>query len=268
LGIRALPRMLGRMIQMLAVCSFLALPQLSQAACTLGLVDRNPEIVPVSFTQRDVAVSLRWLGHSSFLLTTPGGTSVVMDPIGRGRLSSPPTAVTVSNRHPTHSNVAAVPGNPVILWGVKDGRWQPVEVTLRDLRIFNVESNVGAEPSLGENSVFVFEWNGLCIAHLGNLRHKLTPEMMNSMGKIHVVLIPISWAVELARILEVIGQLRPAVAIPMHFDSIEVVERFVSTIAGKYPVRRYREDFVLLTRNRLPASTEIFILGSPAGREQ
>lgn len=253
---------------MLTALLFLVLPQLSQAACTLGLVQRFPEIVPASYAQQEAGVRLRWLGHSSFLLTTPAGTSVVMDPIGRVRLSSSPTAVTVSNGHFTHNNVASVPGSPLLLWGVKDGRWNSVDVTLRDLRIFNVESNLGAEASLGPNSVFVFEWSGLCIAHLGNLRHKLTPEMMNRMGKIHVVLIPISWAVEPARILEIIDQLKPAVVIPMHYDDPSYAENFVEKLAGKYPVRRYREDFVLLSRSRLPRATEIFILNSQSAREQ
>jgi L-ascorbate metabolism protein UlaG (beta-lactamase superfamily) len=44
----------------------------------------------------------------------------------------------------------------------------------------------------GKNAIFVFRLDDICIAHLGDLGHVLTPEQLKMMGKIDILLMPIA----------------------------------------------------------------------------
>jgi L-ascorbate metabolism protein UlaG (beta-lactamase superfamily) len=71
------------------------------------------------------ALSITWFGHSTFLLTTPGGTRIVFDPWLNGNPKTPPGAkidkadvICVSHGHSDHSGdvvaVARATGAPVV----------------------------------------------------------------------------------------------------------------------------------------------------------
>lgn len=56
------------------------------------------------------AVGLRWFGQSMFLLTSPGGTRVLLDPFNDIGYTLPPPldtdAATITHEHPDHNNGA------------------------------------------------------------------------------------------------------------------------------------------------------------------
>ena len=63
-------------------------------------------------------MKIKYLGHSSFLLTESTGTSILTDPYGSIGFRLPRVkadAVTVSHSHYDHNNVRGVDGLPVIL---------------------------------------------------------------------------------------------------------------------------------------------------------
>jgi L-ascorbate metabolism protein UlaG (beta-lactamase superfamily) len=71
------------------------------------------------------ALSITWFGHSTFLLTTPGGTRIVFDPWLNGNPKTPPGAkidkadvICVTHGHSDHSGdvvaVARATGAPVV----------------------------------------------------------------------------------------------------------------------------------------------------------
>jgi L-ascorbate metabolism protein UlaG (beta-lactamase superfamily) len=214
-------------------------------------------------------VLLAWLGHSSFFLTSPDGLRLLTDPNGLHPIPMPPEVVTVSNFHVTHSAVNEVPGAPQVLWGLKPDRgWNPIALTLKDVSLFNIPSYASRtelEESPIQNSIFVFRTGGLCLVHLGNLRHPLTPRQLQHIGKPDVLMIPVdgTWTMSYDDVLTVISQLQPLLVIPMHIDTPEHAKVFVTYTAGKYPVRRITGQTLTLHRTGLPVATEIVVFSHP-----
>ena len=106
----------------------------------------------------------------------------------------------------------------------------------------------------------------LCIVHLGDLSHRLTPEQLHQIGRVDVALMPIdgtyTMGPDTAR--EVLQQLNPKIAIPMHYrDNFVLVEAFVRGLSS----RRLNSDTLLLSKSLLPASTEIIVLRPQGARE-
>ena len=64
-------------------------------------------------------MKIKYLGHSSFLLTESTGTSIICDPyddsVGYIMPELNADAVTVSHHHYDHDCVSKVKGNPVVL---------------------------------------------------------------------------------------------------------------------------------------------------------
>jgi L-ascorbate metabolism protein UlaG (beta-lactamase superfamily) len=214
-------------------------------------------------------VWLEWLGHSSFLLTSPDGLRLLTDPNTFYTLQATPDVVTVSNLHMTHSAVSQVPGAPQALWGITSERgWNSIVLTVKDVALFNVPSYTNRtepENSPIQNSMFVFRTGGLCIVHLGNLRHLLTVQQLQRIGKPDVVLVPADggWTLSFDDIVAVIKQLQPLVVIPMHINVTEQIEAFVQHMTGRYPVRRVDGHSLMLSRSTLPAATEIVVFKAP-----
>jgi L-ascorbate metabolism protein UlaG (beta-lactamase superfamily) len=214
-------------------------------------------------------VRLEWVGHSSFLLTSPEGLRLLTDPNALHPLQGTPDVVTVSNLHMTHNAVSQVSGAPQVLWGLTfEHGWNPIAMTVKDVALFNVPSYASrTEPESSPilNSIFVFRTGGLCIVHLGNLRHPLTVQQLQRIGKPDVVMIPADggWTLSFDDILTVIKQLQPLLVIPMHIETTAHAEVFAQHLAERYPVRRVDGDTLALSRSTLPAATEIVVFRGP-----
>lgn len=234
------------------------------AGCDLEMV--RYQVVLVNYRPVDTSsVLIQRLGHSSFLITSPEGTTVLTDPYLPYIPDTPPDIVTVSNLHHAHDNTRMVKGNPIQLLGVNSrGEWNKIDEKIKDIRIFNVYTRTGG--GLGANSVFVFEVGDVCIAHLGNLGHPLSEEQIKTLGKVDIALISVdgSWTMSHKDVLTVIEQLKPRVVIPMQYDFKGIIDNFISFVEDKYPVRKVESSTLEVRRATLPASTEILVLGYPS----
>jgi L-ascorbate metabolism protein UlaG (beta-lactamase superfamily) len=209
---------------------------------------------------------VEWFGHSSFLIQSGSETRVVTDPNLDVTPGIKADAVTVSNDHITHNNVGAVSGEPIILRGITFRQtWNPIRTNVKDIAIVNLPSQRG--PAWGgiANSIFVYEMGSLCIAHLGNLGHLLTPEQEKVLNHVDVLMTPIDAMTNLGfeDVLKVIEQVKPPIVIPMHYDVERQAELFAAFAKARYPVRQTGESRLALSRATLPASTEILILKHP-----
>ncbi|HWP60601.1 MAG TPA: MBL fold metallo-hydrolase [Candidatus Acidoferrales bacterium] len=209
---------------------------------------------------------LQWFGHSSFLLHSGSQTTVVTDPNFNVTPGIEADAVTVSNDHVTHNNVGAVAGNPVILRGITLRQtWNPIRTSIRDIVIVNMPSQRGLSWGGAANSIFIYEMGSLCLAHLGNIGHLLTPEQQKVMERVDVMMTPIDALTNLGfeDLVKVIEQVRPPIVIPMHYDVPRQADLFAAFVEERYPVRRIKESRLTLSRAMLPKSTEVFILTHP-----
>lgn len=258
----------------LALTSLLLLlpRRLVQAFCNPALVelfDKERALVQARggrATPKLGSYFVEWFGHSSFLIQSGSETRVVTDPNLDVTPGIKADAVTVSNDHITHNNVGAVSGDPIILRGITlHQTWNPIRTTVKDIAIVNLPSQRGPAWGAVANSIFIYEMGSLCLAHLGNLGHLLTPEQEKVLNRVDVLMTPIDAMTNLGfeDVLRVIEQVRPPIVIPMHYDVERQAELFAGFAKARYPVRHVDGSRLVLSRSMLPAATEVLILKHP-----
>ena len=217
----------------------------------------------------NVDATIQYFGHNFFLITTSKGTRIVADPLGPGWYPNPNVAadvITVGKEMFNHNAVQIVLGNPLILRGLKNygADWNLVSTTVKDTLIYNVPIHQNAESIQGINgSAFVFDTGILCIAHLGDLSQKLNEQQIKAFGKVDIALTPIgggrTMGPDLAR--EVLAQLKPKIAIPMHHrDSPYLIQQFTAGMKAQL----LNTDTLAVSKDVLPLPTEIRVL-TPRG---
>lgn len=213
----------------------------------------------------NVDATIQYFGHNFFLITTSKGTRIVADPLGPGWYPNPNVAadaVTVGKEMFNHNAVQIVRGNPLILRGLKNygADWNTVSTSVKDTFIYNVPIHQNAEFVQGiQGSAFVYDLGILCIAHLGDLSQKLNEQQIKAFGKVDVALTPIgggrTMGPDLAR--EVLAQLKPKIAIPMHHrDSPYLIKQFTAGLRTQI----LKTDTLALSKDALPLPTEIRVL--------
>ncbi|MCX7838478.1 MAG: MBL fold metallo-hydrolase [Anaerolineae bacterium] len=175
---------------------------------------------------KEVTVTLTFLGHPTFILKTSTGLTALLDPMATtmGYTLTPISGVdlvTVSHEHADHNNVSLATGTPTILRGLAAGDWAKIDQTIKGVRVYTVPTyhDDSQGSARGKNAVFVFDVEGLRLAHLGDLGHKLNDDQVKQIGKVDVVMIPVGgfFTLDGKGAAEVVGQLKPKIVIPMHY---------------------------------------------------
>jgi L-ascorbate metabolism protein UlaG (beta-lactamase superfamily) len=243
----------------------LLVPLTAWAACSGPVADQGARLWHAAASGPEDSVRLTFLGHASFLIESPQGVRIVTDYNGVIRAPVTPDIVTMNNAHPTHYTDDIEPGVKFVLRG-----WDPAggiathHLDYRDVKIHNVPTNVrefGGTRYNG-NSIFVFDVADLCLAHLGHLHHTLTPGHLADLGPIDVVLVPVDggYTLNQPEMIEVLQQIKPKIAVPMHVFTQMTLERFLARAGEFYTVRRADDPSVVLTRATLPAEPEMLVL--------
>ena len=220
------------------------------------------------------AVTLRYYGQSFFVLTTPAGTRIAIDPYGNigFPLPSGVTAdvVAISHEHGDHNNAALIQGSPKVLRGLVPGSWASIRERVGDALIYNVPSfhdDQGGTSPRGLNAIFVIETGGLRIAQLGDLGQAvLTEGQLKAMGAIDILLIPIGggpFTINGEQASRLVEAIRPRVVIPMHFKTAERPTWPATDeqpfLAGKPDVDRMGNT-VSFTRGAMPTSLQVVVM--------
>lgn len=237
-----------------------------QTAC------RNPNIARGEYVLTPAAVSgfieIKWFGHSFFQITSSEGTKIITDPFGPMGFPMPevwPHIVTVGREHGNHNNVGLAKGSPVILRGLKGGGedWNEINLTFRDVLIYNVPIHQRTPPGYGasfKGSAFVFEMDGLCILHSGDVSEPYNEDQLELIGHVDILLQVIGgiYTAGPEGAKKIVEKLKPKVVIPMHYwYQMNVLERFID---GPHRVRFLNTNQVRFSKETLPKETEIFVL--------
>lgn|SRR5919108_1644927 len=217
-------------------------------------------------------VEIEWFGHATFQITSSKGTRILADPHSRNDLrwpSLPQHIVTTSHQHGAHNNVWMAKGNPTVLEGLTPGGedWRPIHTTIRDVGVYTVPAYHDKSQGLqrGKNAIFVFRVDEICIAHLGDLGHTLTPAQLKLLGKIDILLVPVAggmFTVPPDEAREVTKQVNPRIAIPEHYWWEGAAEQFTR---GFPRVRQMNTPVLKISKQELPQPIEIVVLtwGNP-----
>ena len=218
-------------------------------------------------------VRLTFVGHASFEIETPKGVRAVTDYNGYVLPPLVPHIVTMNNSHPTHFTTNIPSEIKYALLGWNSERLQYYNVELDDLRVRSIPTNIypitsgstqESESGLAHgNSIFVFEAEGLCLAHISHVHHRLSPDHIRELGRIDVAMVAIDGAVTMSHIelLDAINRIGPRLIVPMHMFSRVSVESFARVMrdAG-YTVREHDSDTILLNHAALPPAPEVLFL--------
>jgi L-ascorbate metabolism protein UlaG (beta-lactamase superfamily) len=249
---------------LIEILAFLMLS--SACAATIHASCRDPDVAN-GFIRPAYAgapdATIEFFGHNFFQITTRRGTKIITDPIAPGMYPTPvvtPHVITVGREHPNHNYVQIAQGNPIVLRGLANwgAEWNRVSTSVRDVLIYSVPVYQQQFGNALKGAAFVFDLGTLCIAHLGDLSHKLTPEQIKAFGKVDVAMVPIGGTFTMppdtAR--EVIDQLKPKIAIPMHYrENTTLLDMFVKGFPHKY-----LQNYVMtVSKASLPPPTQIIV---------
>lgn len=163
---------------------------------------------------------IKWYGHSSFLLTTQNGLRIFTDPCG------PETGytlhdieadiVTLSHQHFDHNYLGAFQGTPVALQEAGYFEWDGVRIT----GIPSFHDEVEGKKR-GSNLIFLFELDGLRIAHLGDLGTFPSEDAYAALGKLDVLLAPVggTYTIDPPAACEIANRTGTRILIPMHYQT-------------------------------------------------
>lgn len=224
----------------------------------------------------EAPVRIVWCGQACFVLESEGFRAV-LDPIpptlGYPPLQVTARLVTVSHEHSDHNYVAAVGGQPVILGGLTSGGggWANIDQQVGPVHVRSVPSyhDDARGAKRGRNTIFVLEWQGLRLVHLGDLGHLLDAATVQAIGRVDVLFVPVGgyFTIDAAQATAVVEQLEPAIVIPMHYRTPALGNRLpIATadafLAGKAGVRHFGSS-VEVSARKLPASREVWVLAPP-----
>ncbi len=192
-------------------------------------------------------MDITYLGHSSFKIKTKTAT-VLTDPfdpkmVGFKFPQVEAEIVTVSHNHADHNFVEKVTGIKKILEG--PGEYEVSGVSIVGLQTFH-DSDEGEKR--GRNTVYVMESEGLRIAHLGDLGHMISDELIDEMGSIDILMIPVggTYTIGPKEAVEICSKVDPYFVMPMHyraeginlsqFEKLEPKETFLKEIGATVEV--------------------------------
>lgn len=165
-------------------------------------------------------MDITYLGHSSFKIKTRSA-SVITDPfdpkeVGLKYSGVEGEIVTVSHNHKDHNATDKVSDVKKIVDG--PGEYEISGVSIMGYKTFH-DSKEGAER--GENTVYVIEAEGLRIVHLGDLGHPLSDDLVDEIGDVDVLMIPVGgfFTIGLKEVAEIISKIEPYFVIPMHYKT-------------------------------------------------
>lgn len=255
------------MLLRLLVCLLLAaLPVRAMAAECLAIASNQagPVITPAALAEGEVRIE--YLGHSTFLIESPGGIRIATDYAGYAG-GIVPDVVTMNRAHSSHYTSTPDPRIQQVLRGwSEDGSPAVIDVVVGDVRIRNVTTDIrggeyGSRPD--GNSIFVFEIGELCIGHLGHLHHELSPAHQGMIGRLDIVMVPVDGGYTMAQVnmIQVLKELRAQVVLPMHYFTLSNLNRFLSGIGEHFRVNRLFKQEVVLSAATLPEMPEVMVLG-------
>ncbi|MCA9970402.1 MAG: MBL fold metallo-hydrolase [Anaerolineales bacterium] len=205
-------------------------------------------------------MELTWYGLSCFRITERKLATVVTDPyadsVGLPSLKLRGDVVTVSHNAKGHNNAKGVANYQHVLDG-------PGEYEIGGVFITGIATNHSA--SLPHNVLYVFDFDGITVAHLGDMRKVPNQTEIEALEEINVLLVPVGGGRSLsaAQAAELVSMLEPSIVVPMHYRlpglkvELDGVERFLKEMGVTDPKE---EDSLKVTQGRLPEETETVLL--------
>jgi L-ascorbate metabolism protein UlaG (beta-lactamase superfamily) len=166
-------------------------------------------------------MEITWYGLSCFRLTERNLATVVTDPFdsqiaGYEPLKLRADILTVSHEAPGHSYTSGVKGYSHLI--NTPGEFEIGGVFITGIQTNGIDKHDAAEP---RNTLYVFDYEGVTVAHLGDLRRVPSQTEIEALGTVHIALVPVGGGggLNAAKAAEVVSLLEPGFVIPMHYGT-------------------------------------------------
>lgn len=201
------------------------------------------------------SVTIIYLGHACFMLEA-GGYRTMIDPYRHGMVPGLPDlqveaeAVYCSHEHDDHSFVQAV--------SLKES---PVPAPYA-VEAITVDHDDARGSKRGMNKIHIFDFGGLCLAHMGDIGRPLTASEAERLRGLDALLIPVGgfYTIDSEQAYEMVSQLKPRVTIPMHYRTDTTgfpVIAHLRDFTGRFDSVIYGTHSLVLTKE---TKTQIHIL--------
>jgi L-ascorbate metabolism protein UlaG (beta-lactamase superfamily) len=210
-------------------------------------------------------MEITWYGLSCFRLTERGLATVVTDPfdsqaVGYETLKLKADIVTVSHNASGHNYTNCVKGYSHLITG-------PGEFEIGGVFITGIQTNGynKQDDTAPRNTLYVFDYEGVTVAHLGDLSRVPSQTEIEALGTVHVALVPVGGGSGLnaAKAAEVISLLEPGIVIPMHYGT-------PASILKLAPLNKFLKEMGLgdvetqpslkITKSMIPEETRVVAL--------
>ncbi|MDP2777049.1 MAG: MBL fold metallo-hydrolase [Anaerolineales bacterium] len=212
-------------------------------------------------------MEITWYGHSCFRLTERNYATVVTDPfdqktVGYDALKLKAEIVTISHDAPGHSYSDAVKGTTHVLTGA--GEFEIGGVFITAIQTAGSGRSAKAKDN-ARNTLYVYDYDGLTVAHLGDMQDTPTQSEVESLGTVNVLLVPVGGGSGLnaAKAAEVVSLLEPNIVIPMHYSTpdtkvnLDSLNKFLKEM-GLGMIES--QPSLKVTRSSLPDETKVVVL--------
>ncbi len=209
-------------------------------------------------------MEITWYGHSCFRITERGMATVVTDPydhtvIGYSELSLKSDIVTVSHNAPGHNNIKVV----------KSNKWQidgPGEYEIGGVFLTAVLTGKSKNNGNGSNMVFIFDYDGVTVGHLGDMDTVPSRKEVDAFGNVDVLLVPVGggYGLSAAKAAEVINLIEPGIVIPMHYSTpdsklkLDSLGAFLKQIGLNENAEK--QESLKVSKRDIPEETRVVVL--------
>ncbi len=210
-------------------------------------------------------MEITWYGHSCFRLTERGLATVVCDPfdsetVGYEPLKLKADIVTSSHDAPGHNYLSGVKGYSHAITG--PGEFEIGSVFITGVQMDGQGKKVDDKP---RNTLYVFDYMGITVAHLGDMRSVPPQNEIESLGTVHIVLVPVGGGSGLnaAKAAEIVSLLEPNIVIPMHYSTpatkvpLDKLDKFLKEM-GLHEAETVPS--LKVTKTSLPDETKLIVL--------
>jgi hypothetical protein len=197
-------------------------------------------------------------------MTDRGLASVVTDPYDPSlelpELKLKSDIVTISHDTPEHNYVKGVKGWRRVIQG-------PGEYEIGNVFVIGIlmEPKKSKKKTDKANILYVFDFNTLTVAHLGNLSYVPSQAQIEDLGAVDIALVPVGGGGSLtpSQAAEVISLIEPSIVVPMYFKTgkdgrkLGTVNRFLSEmgIAKQEPLPSLK-----VTKSGLSSESQVVVL--------
>lgn len=212
-------------------------------------------------------MEITWYGHSCFRLTERNFVTVVTDPfddkvVGYNSLKLKAEIVTVSHDAPGHNNSGAVKGSTHVLTG--PGEFEIGGVFITAVQTDSAGRSAKAKDNV-RNTIYVFDYDGITVAHLGDLQKIPTQSEIELLGTVNVALVPVGGGGSLnaAKAAEVVSMLEPNLVVPMHYSTpdskikLDEINKFIKEMGLS---KQDAQPLLKVSRSSLPDETHVVVL--------